>query len=58
MEILFFQILLVSVLALITVIRQMKKEHERELEHYKKEHRHISKKLFQCELKLIEKENE
>lgn len=57
-ELLFSQILLVSVLASISIIRQMKKEHKKELEHYKKEYRKIEEELFKCELKLIKKENE
>ena len=58
MEILFFQILFATVVTLITVIRQMKKEHKRELEHYRKEYRDISEELFRCEIKLFKKENE
>lgn len=57
MEILIFQILFATVLALITIIINMKMKHEKELEYYIREYRDINDELFQCKLEQLEKEN-
>ena len=58
MELLLFQILFATIVALITVMINMKIKHEKELEHHIKDYWKVEEELFKCELKLIKKENE